>query len=67
MSEKSKTAPYTDRRWTDPPAFEVVGYEEVTEEELSRANAHFEQILIKKGLLKEGEHLTEEEWKKYEI
>ncbi len=65
MTEEKKL--FTHPRWNNTEIPEVIGYREPTEEDIALSRAHMEKVLIKKGLLKEGEHLTEEEWKKYEI
>ena len=65
MTEEKKW--FTHSRWNNTEIPELIGYREPTEEDIAESRAHFEQILIKEGVLKEGEHLTEEEWKKYEI
>lgn len=63
MSEEEKEL-FTDRRWTDIPMPEVIGHFEVTREEIKPLKESYERFLVRFGMLKEGEHLTDEEFYK---
>ncbi len=56
---KEKKKPYSDRRWNDPPAFEVIGSARSTEEERKRIDAQVEAFCKKNGILKEDEHIED--------
>ncbi|GAC42286.1 hypothetical protein [Paenibacillus popilliae] len=51
MSQDKK--PFTDRRWTDPPAVKVIGHRELSEEEKQEGKNKLHEILRKNGVLKD--------------
>ena len=58
MSEEKKK-PYSDRRWNDPPAVEVIGSAQSTDEERKAMSARAEAFCKKMGILKEDEHIED--------
>lgn len=63
MTEEKKL--FTHPRWNNTELPEVTGHREPTEEDIAESRAWFETLLIKEGRLKDGEHLTDEEWERY--
>lgn len=50
---------FTDRRWTDPPAVEVIGSAQSTEEERKAMSERAEAFFKQMGILKENDHIED--------
>ena len=55
-----KKKPYSSKRWTEIPRFEVIGHEEVSEERQREGRKFLEEMMRQQGFLGPDEHLTEE-------